>query len=410
MKKKNKLNQRKKMKKLLLLLLLPALMISQENIDQKIYEKALSILDHTISIDSHSDTPLRLKDSTFNISQKNTRGCFDFPRMKEGKLSAEFFAVYTANSSDNDNSFKIGIDIIQRVYSVLEKNKDIVQLATNTKEMEQIYKSKKSIICLGIENGGPLEGSLSNLKIFYNLGVRYITLTHSKNNHICDSSTDTLETWHGLSPFGKQLVSEMNKLGIMIDVSHISDNSFWDCIKYSKAPIIASHSCVRDICNSPRNLTDEMIKALAKNGGVLQLNFFPGYLSEEYNKAQADNQKQMKPIQDSLRAIYKNDSDYFREFQKLRRRNPNAKIPGIDKIVDHIDHIVKLVGIDYVGIGSDFDGLGVFPKGLEDVSKLPMITYHLLKRGYKEDDIKKIVGGNFMRVWKKVEEVAEKSK
>jgi membrane dipeptidase len=274
--------------------------------------------------------------------------------------------------------------------------------------MQKVYKKRKSIICLGIENGGPLEGDLGNLDLFYNLGIRYITLTHSSNNDICDSSTDSTEMWHGLSPFGKKLVKRMNDLGIMIDVSHISDKSFWDAINLSKAPIIVSHSCCRTLCNSPRNLTDEMIKGVAKNDGVLQLNFYPGYLSNEYNIQADEISKKNKPSQDSLKKLFKEGTEeYRREYLKLRRKFQNSALPDVSRLVDHIDHIVKLVGIDFVGIGSDFDGLSVFPKGLEDVSKLPLITYNLLKRGYTEPDIKKIVGGNFLRVWRKVEEVAQ---
>jgi membrane dipeptidase len=396
------------MKKLLsFFLFIPVILFSQEKIDGKIYEKALKILESSISIDSHSDTPLRLKDTTFDIGKKNRRGCFDFPRMKEGRLSAEFFAIFTSNSEDKNDPLKKALEIIDRVYQTMEKNREVAEMAFSTRDVEKVFKKGKSIICLGMENGGPIENDLNNVKMFYDKGIRYITLTHSSNNHICDSSTDTTELWHGLSPFGKKVVEEMNRLGILIDVSHISDKSFWDAIKLSKVPIVATHSCCRALCNSPRNLTDEMIKALAKNGGVLQLNFYPGYLDSVYDKKSALNYEKMKPALDSLRLVYKErDTNYYREYMKLRKSYKMPEPPDASMIVDHIDHIVKLVGIDYVGIGSDFDGLSIFPKGLEDVSRLPIITYHLLKRGYGEQDIKKIIGGNFLRVWKKVEDFA----
>jgi membrane dipeptidase len=395
--------------KLLVLLLLPVLMLSQEKPDSTLYKKALKILSNTISIDSHSDTPLRLKDSSFKLNVRNSRGCFDFVRMKEGKLSAEFFAAFVGNNDDLNHPFKIASDILDDVDNAMKTNKNIAAIAKSPADIEKNFKTGLLSVCLGMENGGPLEGKIDNLKTFYDRGIRYITLTHSKNNDICDSSTDTLELWHGLSPFGKELVKKMNDYGIIIDVSHISDKSFWDALKLSKAPIVASHSCCRAICSHARNLTDEMIIALAKNGGVIQMNFYPGYIDEDYNVKSAKVSYNLRPEIDSLRKVYrKNDKEFYTEYIKLRKKHNFPEIPGVEKLVDHIDHVVKLVGVDYVGIGSDFDGLSVFPKGLEDVSKLPIITYHLLKRGYSEQDIKKIVGGNFLRVWKKVQEIAQK--
>jgi membrane dipeptidase len=393
--------------KILALLIFPILSFAQQKIDSVLYKKSIEILSNTISVDSHSDTPLKLKDSTFKLNIRNSRGCFDFIRMKEGKLSAEFFAAFVGNNDDLNHPFKIASDILNDVFKAMELNKNIAAIAQSPEDIEKNLKNGLLSVCLGMENGGPLEGKMENLKIFSDLGVRYITLTHSRNNDICDSSTDTLELWHGLSTFGKELVKKMNEYGIMIDVSHISDKSFWDAIKLSKAPIIASHSCCRAICSSPRNLSDEMIIALAKNGGVIQMNFYPGYIDEEYNVKSSKITYNLRPQIDSLKKVYgKRDTEYYAEYIKLRKKYNFPEIPGVEKLVDHIDHIVKLVGVDYVGIGSDFDGLSVFPKGLEDVSKLPVITYHLLKRGYSEKDIKKIVGGNFLRVWKKVQELA----
>jgi len=382
-------------------------LFAQNEIDSNLYKKALNLLDRTLSIDSHSDTPLRLQDSTFDLGKKNERGCFDIPRMIEGKLSVEFFAIFVANGREKENPSQLAFEYIENVYKAINKYNNIVSLAFSTKDVKRLYKEGKKIICLGMENGLPIEDDFGNLEMFYNLGIRYITLTHSRNNSICDSSTDTTETWGGLSPFGKKLVQKMNEMGIMVDVSHISDKSFWDVIKISKAPIIASHSCCRALSSNPRNLTDDMIKALAKNGGVLQLNFYPAYLDEEYEKKANEYYKNISVLLDSLRNLYKNDQKKLREeMLKLRKIFPLPESVNVERLIDHIDHIVKLVGVDYVGIGSDFDGLSVFPKGLEDVSKLPIITYHLLKRGYSEKDIKKILGGNFMRVWENVERVA----
>jgi len=390
-----------------LLLFLNVSLFSQNKIDSNLYKKALNILDRTLSIDSHSDTPLRLQDSTFDLGKRNERGCFDIPRMIDGKLSLEFFAIFVANGLEKENPSRLAFDYIENVYKAINKYNNMISLAFSTKDVKRLYKEGKKIICLGMENGLPIEDDFGNLELFYNLGIRYITLTHSRNNSICDSSTDTTETWGGLSPFGKKLVHKMNEMGIMIDVSHISDKSFWDVIKISKSPIIASHSCCRALSSNPRNLTDDMIKALAKNGGVLQLNFYPAYLDEEYEKKANEYYKSISGLLDSLRSLYKNDQKKLREEMfNLRKRISPPESVDVERLIDHIDHIVKLVGVDYVGIGSDFDGLSVFPKGLEDVSKLPIITYHLLKRGYSEEDIKKILGGNFMRVWENVERLA----
>ena len=397
------------MKKILVILfLLSNIVFAQENIDKQLYDKALSLLDKIISIDSHCDTPLRFQDSTFDIGKRYDNGCFDLPRMEEGKLSVEFFAIFISNSRDRDNPSELALRYIEYVYKAIEKNKNKVSLAFSVEDVRKLFEAKKKIICLGLENGSPLEDDFGNLDMFYNLGIRYITLTHSGNNSICDSANDTTEIWGGLSPFGKDLIKKMNEKGILIDVSHISDKAFYDAINLSKVPIVATHSCCRVFSNNVRNLSDDMIKALAKNGGVLQLNFFPSYLDERYDNELEERQKLLGPYIDSLRRLYRDDQVTFRtELAKLREKYPYPEPVGVDKLMDHIDHVVNLVGVDYVGIGSDFDGLNVFPKGLEDVSKLPIITYHLLKRGYSEEDISKIVGGNFLRVWEETEKYAK---
>jgi membrane dipeptidase len=393
-----------------LLVLLTFSLYAQENIDKELYNKAVNILERTISIDSHSDTPLRFQDSTFDLGKRNTRGCFDLPRMEEGRLSAEFFAIFVSNGLEKENPSQMALGYLENVYKAVNKYNSKVSIAYSTKDVLRLYKQGKKIICLGMENGLPIENDFGNLAMFYNLGIRYITLTHSRNNSICDSSTDSTETWSGLSPFGKKMVYEMNKKGIMVDVSHISDKAFWDVIKISKAPVIASHSCCRVFSSNPRNMSDEMIKALAKNGGVLQLNFYPAYLDENYNQNIEKYSKFVSAPLDSIRKLYKDDPKTLREeIAKFRKINPYPESVGAERLIDHVDHIVKLVGIDYVGIGSDFDGLGVFPKGLEDVSKMPIITYYLLKRGYSEQDIKKIVGGNLLRVWEEVEKTSQRN-
>jgi membrane dipeptidase len=230
-----------------------------------------------------------------------------------------------------------------------------------------------------------------------------------KNNRICDSSTDTSETWHGLSPFGKEVVQEMNRIGMLVDVSHISDNAFFDVIKISKSPVVASHSCCRAICNSPRNLSDEMLKALKENGGVIQINFFSGYLDEDYSKRSEELTKKTQPEMDSINQLYKDNRPMlWQKYREVWAKYPNPA-PSIEVLINHIDHVVRVIGVDHVGFGSDFDGISSIPRELVDVSKLPWITYHLLKRGYTETDIKKILGGNFLRVWEKNSQLAKES-
>ncbi len=332
------------MKKIIitLLLLLSPCLYSQQDIDKATWDKAISILERTISIDSHSDTPLRFRDTTFDMGVRNSFGSFDLPRMEEGRLSAEFFAIFISNGLEKENPSQIALNHIENVYKSVNKYNSKVAIATSPDELKNIYKEGKKIICLGMENGDPLEDDFGNLELFYRLGIRYITLTHSRNNSICDSSTDTTETWSGLSPFGKKLVYRMNRMGIMIDVSHISDKAFWDVIKLSKAPIIASHSCCRVFSSSPRNLDDEMIKALAKNGGVLQLNFYPAYLDGDYNNRIEEYSKRMSGPVDSLRKIYKDDQKSLRsEIAKLRKQFPYPESVDVTRLIDHIDHVVK---------------------------------------------------------------------
>jgi membrane dipeptidase len=256
-----------------------------------------------------------------------------------------------------------------------------------------------------MENGGPVEDDLALLRTYYRLGVRYITLTHNDNNRICDSATDEPE-WGGLSPFGIDVVSEMNRIGMIIDVSHVSDDAFFDVIERSKAPVIASHSGCRAICDVPRDLTDEMLAALAENGGVIQIVFYSGFISQRYAEEFEKNRRELEP---KFKQIEKETGDDRAEYWRRARKLWYAAMPEapeIDILIDHIDHAVEVAGIDHVGLGSDYDGAGNFPKGLEDATGYPLITYHLLKRGYREKEIKKILGENFLRVFEQVEERA----
>jgi len=381
---------------------------SQEKIDPKIWNKALKIHHRNIVIDTHCDTPMVMFNRGVNIGEKSDSNEVDLIRMKEGGLDAVFFAVYISNKLDKKHPSRRALEIIDEVYNQVSKYPELAELAFSSLDIRRIHKLEKRAILIGMENGGPIEGSLRLLRDFYRLGVRYITLTHNQHNDICDSSTGGEPRWEGLSPFGRKVVKEMNRLGMVIDVSHISDLAFWDVLKISKVPVIASHSCVRAICNTPRNLSDKMIKALAAKGGVIQLNFYSGFLEEEFRKKSEEKYKLMQPQLKELEEKYKdNEAELWEAFSKLWKKH--APPPAsVEVLLNHIDHIVKLVGVDYVGLGSDYDGAGSFPRGLEDVSKYPLITYHLLKRGYKEKEIKKILGENFLRVFSAVENLRNK--
>jgi membrane dipeptidase len=332
----------------------------------------------------------------------------DLVRMREGGVDSSFFAVYVSNSLDEKHPAKKALEMIDEIYLQVEANPNLAEMAFSATDIINIEKKGKRAILIGIENGGPIEGSLRLLRDYYRLGVRYITLTHVKNNDICDSSTAENPRWNGLSPFGREVVREMNRLGMMIDVSHISDQAFWDVLGVSRSPVIASHSCCRAICGSSRNLTDKMIRGLAEKGGVIQINFFSAFLDPVFRQNAEAIRKKIAPQRKKLKEQYKNNQNQYWDavFELWKKHAPPP--PEIDILIRHIDHVVKLVGVEYVGLGSDFDGASSYPVGLEDVSGFPLITYHLLKKGYKPGDIKKILGGNLLRVFQQVEKISDR--
>jgi len=332
--------------------------------------------------------------------------------MKEGGLDAIFFAAYTGQKNrtaqNYGEAYKIANEMIDTTKSAVKKYHDLAEMAYTADDAARIEKEGKRAIYIGMENGFPLDKEIRRVEEFYQKGVRYITLCHSFNNDICDSSTDPKGPEHdGLSPFGVEVVKEMNRLGMIVDVSHISDKSFYDVLRVSKAPVIASHSSVRAIARHKRNMSDEMIKALAVKGGVIQICLVDEYIknadttSESYRKMD-ELRKNYYPRWDSLTDDEK--AEFRRKRNALEAEYPSM-LPTVKECVNHIDHVVKLVGVDYVGIGSDFDGGGGLAD-CRDVSKFPNITRELLKRGYSEEDIYKIWGGNFFRVFRKIEEAA----
>jgi len=367
-----------------------------------------------LSVDSHTDTPLRLQQKDFDISKRHDpvkdHSKVDFPRMREGKLDAAFFGVFVSQGkrdfNGNANAKQKADILFDTICSMLGRNKDIAGLALTPEEAWKLKKQGKSAVFIGIENGYPIGTNIDLVKTYYDKGARYITLCHTKNNDICDSSTDTVE-FNGLSEFGKNVVLMMNKVGMMIDVSHISDKSFYDVLSISKSPVIASHSCARALCNNHRNLSDSMLVALALNGGVIQM-----CILSDYVKTPLPN-----PQRDSARAAVRKK---FRDFDNLSEEEMKAgrkewyaiddiypqKLATVSDVVDHIDHIVKVAGIDHVGIGTDFDGGGGVT-GCFDVSGMKNITKELILRGYSDDDIRKIWGANLMRVMKQVTKLSK---
>jgi len=381
---------------------------------EKQNEKVVKIHKKALTVDTHCDTPMNLLDGNFDIGVRNKppQNRVDFPRMKEGGLDAMFFAAFTGQKPRTPENiaeaYKTANEMIEATKATCLKYNNLAEVAYQAKDAARLEKQGKLAIYIGMENGFPLGTDISRVKEFYDKGVRYITLCHSYNNDICDSSSDKKGSEHnGLSSFGKQVVKEMNRLGIMVDVSHISDKSFYDVIETSSSPVIASHSSVRAIAHHNRNMTDEMIKALAKNGGVIQICLLDDYVKDpDTTTVYYQKRKEFYSNYEARSASMTDDQkrELRKEWRALSEKYPKP-LPSVSDYVDHIDYVKKLVGIDYVGIGSDFDGGG----GLEDcadVSQFPNITAEMLKRGYTAEEIEKVWGGNFFRVFKTVEQQA----
>ncbi len=377
----------------------------------RLVSQAEKIHEKTLTVDTHCDTPINIARSDFDLGMKHAEGCIDFPRMKEGGLDAEFFAVFTSQGPRNDSAYnaiyEYALEVLDKVRSNVEQYPDMAGIATSPGDALRLKKEGKISAFIGIENGYPIGLDLSRVKAFYNRGARYITLSHTRNNDICDSSTDPRGPEHdGLSEFGKKVVAEMNRLGMMVDVSHISDNAFYDVLEVSEAPVIASHSSCRALCESPRNLDDDMLLALRDNGGVIQICILSAYLKIPDPNPQLDAR---------LREFADKYGDFAllgEEEKKIAREEYRAikeryeKLATVKDVADHIDHVVQVIGIDHVGIGTDFDGGGGV-EGCMSVADMKNITIELLQRGYSKSDIARIWGGNIMRVMKEAESLRE---
>lgn len=354
-------------------------------------------------LDSHCDTPsqiLRLRD----IGTDNTRGQVDFPKMRRGMVDGAFFALYTPSSLSHEGAMSAAIRLLSAVYDTLDANPDKAALALSPAQALRNKEKGLLSVFLGMENGAPVGKSLSLLRMFFRAGVRYMTLVHSADNDICDSCASVEKTWHGLSPFGREAVAEMNRLGMMIDVSHASDETFYDVIRYSASPVVATHSCCRALASHPRNMSDDMIRTLALHGGVIQINFYPVFLDDSFASILKDSGLEEKGESVEKAFIASPEDNAKREaWYKIQDALMALPRPSYKRIVDHIDHAVSVAGIDHVGIGSDFDGIDVTPSGLDDISGMPLIFEEMKARGYSPEDIAKVSGGNFLRVMEDVQ-------
>ncbi len=378
--------------------------------------RARAIQESAIVVDTHADTPQRFLDEGFDIgsTDPNDVGHISLDKARRGNLGAEFFSIWVDPETNQGHFAQHTFDLIDSVYEQAAHHPDRMVMAFSVADIERAHHEHKLAALMGIEGGHSIENDMHLLRDYYRLGVRYMTLSWSNTNEWADSSGDINDTkiqhHNGLTDFGKQVVLEMNRLSMMVDISHVADKTFWDTIAITKAPVIASHSSARALVDAPRNMTDDMLRGVAKNGGVVQVNFFSGFVDEDYRKAMLAQEKdQAAAIQkyvDSLKAEGK-PINYI-EIDRMEREW-TAKIPRppFNSLIDHIDHIAKVAGVDHVGLGSDFDGVsGATPQGMDSAADLPKITQALLDRGYSADDIKKILGGNLLRVFRQVEAVS----
>jgi membrane dipeptidase len=383
---------------------------------QTISPKAREIHDSAIVIDTHADTPQRFLDENYDIgsTDPNDHGHISLNKARAGNLGAEFFSIWVdPGTIPKEHYAQHTLDLIDSVYEQAAHHPDRMMMAFSVADIERAHSEHKLAALMGVEGGHSIENDIRLLRDFYRLGVRYMTLTWSNTNEFADSSGDINDPkvahHNGLTEGGKQIVLEMNRLGMLVDVSHVADKTFWDTIAVTKAPIIASHSSARALSNHPRNMTDDMLRAMAKNGGVVQVNFYNAFLDETYRKAAEaqtkDRDAAVKAYTDQLKAAGKTPT--YLDIDRIEREWA-AKIPRppFSALIDHIDHIAKVAGVDHVGLGSDFDGVsGATPQGIDSAADLPKITQALLDRGYSADDIRKILGGNLLRVFREAERV-----
>jgi len=370
--------------------------------------QAMAIAQNSIIIDTHIDVPYRIFDAWEDVSEATDGGDYDYPRAKAGGLNAPFMSIYTpAGLEEEGRSKAVAEELIDLVNRIVNESPDQYAIALSAADVEEQFGKGLISLPMGMENGSPIEGDLANVQHFFDRGIRYITLAHGLSNHISDSSYDDNKQWGGLSEFGVEVVEEMNRIGIMVDISHVSDEAFWDVMEIVSAPAIASHSSARHFTPGwERNIADDMIVGLAENGGVVMINYGSAFLTRaanEYSNARSDAFDAYRE-EHGIEENEETEAAFRAEYVKTHGSYPYATL---DETLDHFDHIVKLTSIDHVGIGSDYDGVGdSLPIGLKDASSYPILVEGLLRRGYNEGDIEKILGGNLLRVWREVEAVA----
>ena len=403
-------------KPLAALLLATALPLTAQTANVPVNPKtAESVHDSAIVIDTHADTTQRLVDENYDLTDPLNGGQLNLDSAKKGNLGAEFFSIWVEPELYNGHDARRTLELIDAVYRQAAKHPDRMMMAFTAADIEKAHREHKLAALMGIEGGHSIENSLGLLRDYYRLGVRYMTLTWSNSLDWANSSGDEGKPGiphnpDGLTPFGKEVVLEMNRLGMMVDISHVADDTFWAAIKTSKAPVIASHSAARAISNAPRNMTDDMLRAVAKNGGVVQVNYYSAFISQAYRDASIAQEPIVKKATDDLKAQFRAEGKQltYGELEKLQRSYADRiPRPPLSALIDNIDHIAKIAGVDHVGLGSDFDGVsGQLPAGIDSAADLPKITAALLERGYSAEDCHKILGGNLLRVMREVERVS----
>jgi membrane dipeptidase len=374
--------------------------VARGQTEAELRSRAQQLAQKLLILDTHMDTPYEVRKTGYDISIRAEKGQFDYVRARQGGLDAAFMVAYISPDYEEKGGARaLAEQMIDEVKGYTQKWPDKFVPASSPQEVRAQFGGGRVTLLLAIENGSALEGDLGNLKYFYGRGVRYMTLCHSKNNPLCDSSFDQGPKWHGLSPFGKQVVAEMNRLGMMIDVSHVSDDTFRQVIEQSKTPVVATHSSCRSFTPGwHRNMSDEMICDLATKGGVIQINFGSIFLNAATNREFVKLREEIRRYVEAHNLQGEEKTNYTRQ----RFEQAQFTRTHVSEVAEHIDHVVRLVGIDHVGLGSDFDGVEQVPEGLHDVSGYPNLLYELLKRGYSEEALKKICAENFLRVWTEV--------
>jgi membrane dipeptidase len=374
--------------------------------DQPTPERAAELTRALLLVDTHIDVPYRLYKQAADVTNATETGDFDYPRARAGGLDALFMSIYIPADTDAaGEAYAFADQLIDSVESLAADAPDKFALATCAADVERARDAGRIAMALGMENGGPIAGSFENLAHFAGRGIRYVTLAHSRSNHISDSSYDPDERWQGLSEFGRTLIPELNRQGVMVDVSHVSDKAFWQVLELTQVPVIASHSSLRHfVPGFQRNMSDEMVTALGANGGVIQINFGSGFLTAEANAYPERARAALAEWQAGMPDATEAEQSAFMERYRAEHPYPYATV---NDVLDHIDRVVELAGIDHVGIGSDYDGVGpTLPEGLKDVSQYPNLVLGMLERGYSEEDVAKVLGANLLRVWKAVEAYA----